>query len=211
MALVVGIGCQSLVADVVAGIFLVSDEAYQVGDTVVIGDFRGVITEIGLKSTKIKDAGGNVKIVDNSSIGSLVNLSDDLSIAVSEPHIRFDEDVARVEAVIAKNMDRIKKDIPSIVEGPYYKGIAEVGDSDLVLKFVAKCKEEDRFQTERDLNREFVLIWGENKIGMPFPILTIDKESQADVIEATAKQTKVAENFVKEQKELSKGIEKVNQ
>jgi small-conductance mechanosensitive channel len=211
VALVVGVGCQSLIADIVAGVFMVVDETYSVGDIVVIDDFRGTIKEIGLKSTKVEDAGGNLKIVDNSDIGTVVNLTDDLSLAVSEPHIRFDEDVARVEAVVAKNMDRIKKDIPSIVEGPYYKGISEVGDSDLVLKFIARCKEEDRFQVERDMNREFFLLWQENDISMPYPIYTIDKASQGEVTSASAKEVKTAEAFVKEQKELSHGLEKVNE
>ena len=82
LALVIGLGCQTFIADVVAGIFLVADNAFEVGDIVVVDNFRGTVIDIGLKSTKIEDAGGNIKVVSNSAISTMVNLTNSLSLAI---------------------------------------------------------------------------------------------------------------------------------
>ena len=66
LTLVIGLGCQSLIADVVAGMFIVFENEYIVGEIITIGDFRGTVTEIGIRATKILDAAGNIKIINNS-------------------------------------------------------------------------------------------------------------------------------------------------
>jgi small-conductance mechanosensitive channel len=116
VALVVGLGCQSLIADVVAGVFLVTDEAYQVGDIVYIDGFRGVVKEIGLRSTKIEDDGGNLKVIANSEIKDAVNLTDDLSIASYSINVDYRDDLKRTEAIIARRLPEIKKEIPQAVK-----------------------------------------------------------------------------------------------
>src|SRR5574344_1159393 len=129
VALIIGLGCQSLINDLVSGIFLVVDETFEVGDIVVIDDFRGEVISIGLKQTKIIDAGGNIKAVNNSSISTSINLTNDLSTAIVYCDIDYEEDTARVEAVIAKNLESIKKAIPNIVNGPFYQGVSSLGAS----------------------------------------------------------------------------------
>lgn len=208
VALIIGLGCQSLISDIVSGLFLVFDESFQVGDIVVIDDFRGTITDIGLKSTRITDTGGNVKIINNSAISSVINLTDDLSIATCECDIDYNEDLKHVEAIIATNLESIKKEIPAIVDGPFYKGVSQLGDSGIYLKFVAKCKEEDRYQVERDLNRAVLNLFNDNKVNIPFPQIVVNKP-QEHYAEATKKEEKVANDFVKDQKESSKGIEQM--
>ena len=56
----------------------------------------------------------------------------------------------------------MKKNIKGIIDGPFYKGICNYKDSNVTLKIVAQCKEEDRFQVERDLMREYRRILLEN-------------------------------------------------
>lgn len=174
VALVIGLGCQSLISDIVAGIFLVIDNAYEVGDIVVIDGFRGKVSEIGLKSTKIVDAGGNVKLIQNSDITTVVNLTHSYSVAINIVSIGYNENVKKVEDLISTHMDEIKKGVDGIISGPFYKGVEEVGDSSIDLKFITTCKEEDRFQVERDLNRNFLILFNENNITIPFTQITIN-------------------------------------
>ena len=75
VTLIVGLGCQSLIQDVVSGLFIVFDDYFAVGDIVIIDGFRGTVHEVGLKTTKLIDAGGNIKSITNSSITTVVNLS----------------------------------------------------------------------------------------------------------------------------------------
>lgn len=213
IALIIGLGCQTLISDVVAGIFLVADSAFEVGDIVVIDDFRGTVIEIGLKSTKIEDAGGNVKIVSNSHINSMVNLTNALSLSVVEISIPYEENLARTETLLIERLKDMKKRIPAIVEGPFYKGVEDMGESAVILKVIAKVKEEDRFQTTRDMKRDIYIFLNENAITVPYPQLTITQgPNPADHPEWVDKETEEekAQKEAKKQQEASINVEQVN-
>ena len=173
ITLIIGLGCQTLISDVVAGIFLVADGAFEVGDIVVVDNFRGTVVEIGMKSTKLEDAGGNIKVISNSAISTLVNLTNTLSLSIVDISIPYEENLARTETLLIERLKDMKKRIPAIVEGPYYKGVEDMGDSAVILKVIAKVKEEDRFQCTRDMKRDIYIFLNENKITVPYPQVTI--------------------------------------
>lgn len=181
LSLVVGLGAQPLIEDIIAGLFIAFESVFDVGDVIVVDNFRGVVKEIGIRTTKIEDDGGDVKTINNSDIRTLINMSSQLSIAVSDVAIEYSESIERVEKVIEENLDRMKKEIKCIKEGPFYKGVQQLGASGVVLRFVAKCKEGDVFQTQREMNRLLKIIFDENNISIPFNqivVHNIDKGSK---------------------------------
>lgn len=206
LTLIIGLGCQSLITDIVAGLFLVAENEYNVGEIIVVDGFRGTVKEIGIRSTKILDAAGNIKIINNSDIKNIVNLSRELSLAVCDCGIDYSDSIERVELVIAHNLEKIKERIPAIVDGPYYKGVSELADSAVVIKVVAQCKEEDRYQVQRDLNREIKILFDNNNVSIPFPQVTISQYKEAEV-DVSENQEKQAKSFVDEQKEISASLE----
>ena len=206
LTLIIGLGAQSLVADIVAGIFIVFEGEYQVGDIVIIDDWRGTVKEIGIRTTKIVDAGGNIKIVNNSEIKTIVNQTQELSLAKCTMCIEYGESIPRVELVIRDNLEKIKETIPAIAEGPYYKGVTALNSSSVDLLFIAKCKEEDIYQVQRDLNRELKLLFDANGINIPFPQIVLNQPAVSEV-KTTKRMERGANEFVAEQKELSKGLE----
>ena len=207
LTLIIGLGSQAIVADVLAGVFIVFEGDFQVGDIVIVDGWRGEVQAIGIRTTKLIDAGGNIKIVNNSDIRSIVNQTKDLSVAKCYVGVNYGDRIENVEKVIADNLDKIKEKIPAIVEGPYYKGVSELADSAVVLLFVAKCKEEDIYQVQRDLNREIKIVFDDNNVGIPFPQVTISYDQGSDNDIVTRKVQKEAEQFVEEQKDLSKDID----
>lgn len=207
VALIIGLGSQSLVADILAGIFIVFEGDYQVGDIVILDGWRGEIQAIGVRTTKLIDAGGNIKIVNNSDIRSIINQTKELSIAKCYISTKYEDRIENIEAVIADNIEAIGKKIPKIVEGPFYKGVAELGASSVDLLFVAKCKESDIYQVQRDLNRELKIMFDNNNIGIPFPQIVIHKGEDDVKQTVTQKTVKKAEEFTEEQHELSKDID----
>ena len=198
LTLVIGLGCQSLVQDVVSGLFIVFDDYYAVGDTVIIDGFRGTVTYVGLRTTKLEDAGGNIKSINNSAISTVANLARLDSLAKAEIDASYNEDVRRVEAVIANNLEAIRKKIPAITEGPFYKGISQFGDAGITYLVLAKCKEADRFQVQRDLNRELYLLFVENDILVPYNQLTINPADPKDRPAPTAADIKAAQKVTNE-------------
>ena len=114
LALIVGLGAQPLIADIIAGLFIVFDDDYQVGDIIVLDDFRGTVKEIGIRNTKITDSCGNVKIVNNIKIASMINMSNNLSLALVDISIDYDEDLEKTEKLLNDNFNFFKAKIPEI-------------------------------------------------------------------------------------------------
>ena len=208
VGLIVGLAIQPLLADIIAGLFIVFEDVFNVGDVIVVDGFRGKVIEIGMRHTQLEDAGGNIKVINNSDIRSMVNLTDKLSLVSIDMSIEYGESLERVEAVIAKNLDAIKHTVPKIVEGPFYKGVSSLGDSAVNLRFFAMTEEDDRFQVERDLNRAFKLLFDKNNINIPFPQVVVNKPTSFE--KATAAEKRIANEFVEVQKAASNGIEEVN-
>ena len=205
--LVIGLGAQSLIADIIAGIFIVFEGEFRVGDIVVIDGWRGTVQEIGMRTIKIVDYGGNVKIVNNSSVSSVVNQTRQLSLAKAVISIEYAESIPRVELVISQNLEKIRKAIPQIVEGPFYKGIDSLSESSIDLLFLANCKEEDIYIVQRAMNRELMMMFNENKINVPFPQIVVNEPAVIEEVQMSKKQIKQADRFVKEQSEISKSME----
>ena len=206
LTLVVGLGAQPLIADIIAGIFIIFEDEYHVGEIVTINDFRGTVMEIGIRSTKLLDAAGNIKIINNSAIGDVINLSRELSLAIVDCDFPYDVPVELIETLLKDNFPKMAENIPAIKEGPYYKGVCMFKDSNVTLKIVAKCLEEDRFQVERDLNREYRRVIVENGIDIAYPQVVINYPDEKK-FKLTKKDKLEAQEFANEQKELSHQME----
>ena len=176
LTLIIGLGCQSLIQDVISGLFIVFDDYFAVGDIVIIDGFRGVISEVGLKTTKVTDFGGNIKSISNSTITTVVNLSRLDTMICVNIGCSYDEDIERVEAVLAGAMEEFGKKIPAITKGPYYKGIDSIGASSINFLILCFSKESDRFQVVRDLNKELLLLFKKNDIVIPYNQIVINSE-----------------------------------
>ncbi len=208
LALIIGLGSQSLVADILAGIFIVFEGEFQVGDIVIIDGWRGEVKEIGMRTTKLLDVGGNIKIVNNSEIKTIINQTQELSVAKTYVSVSYNARIESIEAVIADNINKMKEKIPAIVEGPYYMGVSELGESGVSLLFIAKCKEDDIYQVQRDLNREIKIMFDDNNVEIPFNQLVVHMEEDDNKSSKLSKSVaKKAESFNEEQKELSKGLD----
>ena len=208
VTLVIGLGSQALVADILAGVFIVFEGDFQVGDIIIIDGWRGEVQSIGIRTTRLVDAGGNVKIITNSDIKTIINQSKELSIAKCYVGVSYNDRIEHIEKIIADNIDKLKDKIPDIVEGPFYKGVAELNASSVDLLFVAKCNENDIYQVQRDLNREIKILFDDNNINIPFPQVTVSYEEKKDFVDSVTKKVKnQSEEFVEEQKELSKDID----
>lgn len=202
LTLVIGLGAQSLIADIIAGMFIVFENEYNVGEIVAIDDFRGEVVEIGIRSTKLLDTAGNIKIINNSDIKSVVNMSRELSLAIIDCEYPYDVPQEVVEKVLMENLDNIKAKIPAITDGPYYKGVSQYEDSNVACRLVAQCKEVDRFQVQRDLLREYRMLFVKNGFDLSFQQVVVNKPNPfTQTLTETEKQE--VEEFVNDQKEAS--------
>ena len=174
LALVFGFGAESLVSDVVTGFFLLFESQYNVGDIVEVGGFRGTVKEIGIRTTSIMDPGGNIKIINNSEMRSILNRSDRPSRSVSDIAIPYATDLEALEKQLPGLMEEILRAHSDVMKAaPVYLGVQELADSAVVLRFVVEVAEKDIYSGARILNRELLL--GFRKLGVecPFPQLDL--------------------------------------
>ena len=205
LSLVIGLGAQDLVKDIVAGLFIIFEGEFRVGDIITIGDWRGTVVEIGVRTTKIEAPGGNIKILNNSAISDVINMTRKESFASCDVGIEYGESLERVEAILAEELPNVRKHLPKITGGPFYKGVSSLSDSGVIIKVLAQCAERDRIQLGRDLNREMKLIFDKHKINVPFPQVVVHQP--VEFAEATEWQKRQAEKFAEEQREKSKHLE----
>ena len=206
LGIVVGLGAQSLIADIIAGIFIVFEKVYQVGDYVVVDGWRGRVDEIGIRTTKIVDVGGNVKVVNNSMITSVINQTKELSLARSIVSVSYGESIQNIELIIEQNIDTIKQHVPQIVEGPFYKGITNLGSSTMELLFFAKCHEEDIYTVQRGMNREIKIMFDKNNVALPYQQVVVNQPGEKPQ-PLTPEQEQDALKFVQSQRQVSKPID----
>ena len=173
LALIVGFGAESLIADVVTGIFMLFENQCNVGDIVEVGGFRGTVQEIGIRTTSVIDTGGNVRIINNSEMKNILNRSDNSSIAVCEVAIPYETDLEALEKKLPELLEKICQENPSAMKrAPEYLGVQALADSAVVLRFIAEVEEKSIFSTQRLLNRELLL--GLRKLGVECPYPQLD-------------------------------------
>ena len=178
VTVIIGIGSQSLISDILSGLFIIFEGDFQVGDIVTINDCRGVVQEIGVRNTKILDDRGNLKIINNKQISGILNMTARNSICLTDISIEYDEDIPRLERILAAELPRLRRKLPAIRENPRYLGVQSLGDSAIVIRILTECREADRFQLERDMNRELRLIFERHGINIPFPQIVVNRRKE---------------------------------
>ena len=180
VALIIGFSAESLIADVVTGAFMIFENQYNVGDIVEIDGFRGIVSNIGIRTTSITDTGDNVKIINNSAMKNILNRSDKLSKSVSDICIPYNTDLEKLESQLPELMNDIyEQRSETFKTPPRYLGVQTLADSAVVLRFVADVDEKDIFSGTRILNHDLLL--GFRKLGVECPFPQLDVHMDKDV------------------------------
>ncbi len=162
ISLVIGLGAQSLIKDIISGIFIVFEGEFRVGDIVTINDFRGTVTDIGLRTTKIS-AGGNIKIFNNSDISGVMNMTKETSVASAGVGLEYGQDNEYIEEVMARELPLLSN-FNKILDGPTSLGITELAERRYVYTVMARCSEQNVMDVNRYLNKALLQICLKNGI-----------------------------------------------
>ena len=169
MSLIIGFGVQSLIEDCVTGLFIIFEGIYNIGDVIVLDTFRGTVEKITLRTTTIKDAGGNLKIINNSDIRNVQNRSTVESLAICDIGITYESDIREVEKLILPELPRIYEENKDVfLNVPQYSGVQTLDASAVVLRFNVPTTESNFFAATRRLNREMKCLFDDKGIEIPF-------------------------------------------
>ena len=172
VGLAVGLGAQTLVGDIISGLFILVENQYTVGDAIEVNGVAGSVEEMNLRATMVRDLYGTLHIVPNGEIRVVSNKSRDWSRAVVDVGITYDADVdAAAEALnaIGQQMLLDTAGAPLLLETPTVTGVEGLDDWAVRLRVMAKTAPGGQWVVMRHLRRQIRLDFAEKGIEIAFP------------------------------------------
>ena len=169
---VIGLAFQDIIKDFLAGIFIIFDNAYAVGDWITIDGFKGEVISVGLKTTKIKAYTGEVMILSNSSFSKVTNFNLETPRLLIEIPLGYDYDLLKIEDIINKILIDFK-DKNKDVKKFEMLGINSFDESSMKYAVAIDCNVGTYIAVRRKFLREIKLAFDKNKIAIPFNQLDV--------------------------------------
>jgi small conductance mechanosensitive channel len=173
LGLVVGLGAQQFINDLISGFFIIFEHHFDVGDYVEIDGFMGEVTDIGLKTTQVKNFKGEVKIFNNGKIDPVSNFSKTESLAIVDFGIAYKEDIKKAIDVLNEHLPRLLEEQENMVEVPRILGVTNLSSSSVDIRVVCKTKSVTHWGVERAMRQRIKEILDANGIEIPFPQVVV--------------------------------------
>lgn len=157
LGLAIGFGAQSLVQDFLAGIFMISEDQYGVGDVVDVGDAVGTVEAVSLRITKIRDLNGGLWHVRNGEVQRVCNMNQDWANAVVELPLDSSADIDQAISIVQGGIDAFGADPAvqeKILERPEVNGVTEIGRGVTILRVLVKTSPGEQWALGRGLRRQ---------------------------------------------------------
>jgi small conductance mechanosensitive channel len=152
----IGFGAQSLVKDVVSGVFMLAEDQYGVGDIVDLGEASGTVEKVSIRSTRLRDVFGVVWYVPNGEIRRVANKSQEWARALLDVTVAYDTDVAAAERVIREVADEVAAEpewAEDVLDPPEVWGIEGFGPNGIAIRLVIKTRPDKQYALMRELRR----------------------------------------------------------
>lgn len=184
--LAVGFAGQSLVKDIINGFFILMKDQIRVGDVIQVAGKGGLVEEVTLRMTVLRDLSGNVHYIPNGQIDIVTNMTKEYSRYVLDIGVSYREDVDEVIAVIREVDEEMRRDSEykdDILQPVEILGLDRFDDSAVVVRARTTTKPIRQWTVGREFNRRLKKAFDARGIEIPFPHLTlymgVDKAGQA--------------------------------
>jgi small conductance mechanosensitive channel len=174
-----GFGAQSLIRDFLAGVFILMEDQFGVGDWVDVGEASGSVEALTLRSTRIRSVDGTVWHVPNGQIRRSGNMSQHWSRALLDVEIALDSDIDRGRVAMKRVADEIWHEDRAIIEEPEVWGVQSRRPSGVTIRLVAKTKLLEQWRISRLLRERIKAEFDHEGIGVP-PPTSWNPEGQLD-------------------------------
>jgi len=167
-----GFGAQTLVRDFLSGMFMLAEDQYGIGDIIDVGDASGVVEEIRLRTTRLRDVNGNVWFFPNGEIRRVANKSQLWSRAVLDIGVAYGADLDLASRAIKEAADSVWRDaLPgaTILEEPMILGVEDLGDSAVTIRLMIKVDPGEQWAVSRLVRRRIKDGLDAAGVEIPFP------------------------------------------
>ena len=164
---VLGLALQDTVKDFISGIMLIMENYLAVGDTVTYNDFTGEVLELGLRTTKIKGFDGEVMIIANRNIDTIINASQKKADIYIDIPTAYEEDIDKVEKVLTEVVNKALEENVALPDSAYL-GVNGFESSQVNYLIHVTCKQDDRYKVKREILKRVKVAYDKNHIKIPY-------------------------------------------
>ncbi len=171
-----GFGAQSLVKDCIAGLFMLAEDQYGIGDVVDLGEAVGVVEGISLRTTILRSLDGTVWHVPNGVVQRVGNLSQLWSVAVLDVDVAYQTDLVRARELLHRAADEVcerEEFAPHVIEAPTVLGVERLGADGITLRLTVKVEPGTQWSLQRAMREHVKDVFDGAAIEIPFPQRTV--------------------------------------
>lgn len=167
VGVVVGLAFQDTMKNMLAGIFIIFDNRYNVGDFVKINDFSGTVVNLGLQTTKIQAYTGEIFTISNSSISTVINYSEANTRVMIDLGVSYNTDINKLEKVLNGLNNKISK-ISDVKGDLELLGLDSFNSSDMTYKITVLCNPNTHLSVRRKILKIIKEEFDKNGIEIPY-------------------------------------------
>ena len=170
--LAVGLGAQTLIRDIIGGIFIILEDQFHVGDVITVNAISGQVESLTLRYTALRTLDGAYVVIPNGEIRIVQNLSRDWARAVIDVAVTPEEDVDRVVVVLRALLAGLPNDPvlgPLVLEPGEVLGVEAIGPQQATVRLAVKTRPLEQWRVARELRRRILLALREAGVSAPYP------------------------------------------
>ncbi len=190
VGLAIGFGAQTLVRDIVSGIFFLIDDAFRVGEYIEFGNIRGEVEKISVRSLTLRHHRGAIHVVPFGELKTVSNYNRDWAIFKMEFSLPYETDVEKVRKLI-KNIGQDLMADPEhgrkFLEPLKSQGVVAFGESAIVIRIKFKCKPREQFVLRRIVSQRIKAAFDQNGIAFAYPRVVVEGGASPEVAAAAAR------------------------
>jgi small conductance mechanosensitive channel len=163
----IAFGAQTLVKDVLSGLFIWGEHSLAVGDVVSVNDLSGTVESVTIRTTTIRNYNGNVYIVPNGEIRAVTNMSRGFKRAVVNIPCPYEENQERLVAMVREEMNKAATEIDGLKSAPEVMSITSFEPNAVMLQIAVPCPVGQHWRVERDIRSRVKARFDREGIIMP--------------------------------------------
>ena len=176
VGLAISFGAQGLIKDIINGLFILTENHYGIGDVVKVADVTGLVEEVNLRRTVLRDLDGVVHYIPNGEIGVASNFTKDFSRVNMNVAVGYGEDLDQVIAVINRVCEQMV-DEPvwkeKIIKTPQVLRVDALGDSGIDIKILGDTRPSMQWEVMGALRRRIKIAFDKEGIEIPWPHMKV--------------------------------------
>lgn len=174
--LAISFGAQSLIKDLINGLFILLEDQYGIGDVVRVGGIAGLVEEVNLRRTVLRDLDGVVHFIPNSEISIASNLTKEYSRVNMNISVGYGEDLDRVMEItnqVCKHMADEPEWKKKIIKTPQVLRVDALGDSGIEIKILGDTRPSMQWDVMGELRRRIKKEFDKEGIEIPWPHMKV--------------------------------------